>query len=52
MSLALIFWIVMLIVLLGGGFYWRSQPFLPGFGVFWVLLFILGWKVFGFPIQG
>lgn len=52
MSIGLIFWIIMLLVLLGGGFYWRAAPFLPGFGVFWLLLFLLGWKVFGFPIQG
>lgn len=52
MSIGLIFWIIMLLVLFGGGWFWRTQPWLPGFGVTWVLFFLLGWKVFGFPIHG
>lgn len=52
MGLGLVFWIIMLVVLLGGGWYYRTQPFFPGFGVFWLLLAILGWKVFGPGIVG
>jgi hypothetical protein len=52
MSLGLIFWVIMLLCALGGGWFYRTQPFFPGLGVGWVLFFIVGWKVFGFPIQG
>lgn len=52
MSLGLFFWIVYIVATLFGGFYWRGQPWLPGLGVPWLLIGVLGWKAFGFPIQG
>jgi hypothetical protein len=45
--LPILFWILWILGALGGGFYWRTQPFLPGLGVTWLLLGILGWHVFG-----
>lgn len=47
MILPILFWILWILGALGGGFYWRTQPFLPGLGVTWLLLGILGWHVFG-----
>ena len=55
MSAAVWFWIIMIVPLLFGG--WRfyndapNRPFY-GFGfILWVLLFLIGWKLFGSPIQ-
>ena len=44
--LAIIFWIILILCALGGGWYFRTQPVLPGFGVGLFLIALLGWKVF------
>jgi hypothetical protein len=55
MDIGLAFWIIMLILLFVG---WRYNSVAPnawgyGFsGVIWFLFFLVGWKVFGFPIHG
>lgn len=55
-SMGLFFWIIMLIVLLFWGFQYRDAEGkwnFAGFGgslVLWVLLAILGWKIFGPPL--
>ena len=52
MTLGLLYWIIMLIVFLGGGWYYRAQPNYLGFvGVGFVLFLIIGWAVFGSPIK-
>lgn len=52
MSLGLAYWIVMLIVFLGGGWYYRAQPAFLGFvGVGFILFLILGIAQFGWPIK-
>lgn len=53
MSRGLLFWIIMLLVLIGWVFY--VYPHWWGIGggvVLWVLLALLGWNVFGPPIKG
>lgn len=56
MSLSLIFWILMLFALIFGLASYRG--FAGAYGVvgnnllLWFLLFILGWGVFGAPVQG
>lgn len=56
MPLGTVFWIIMLLAFI---FYWwgywgGKPPYWPmGTGLFvFVLLFLLGWKVFGFMIRG
>jgi len=56
-SIGLLFWLLMIITLLFGvGLAWPRDPANRyGFGsslLLWVLLALLGWKVFGFVIQG
>lgn len=54
MTFGLLFWIIMLFTLLFGGWSWhRSEPYGPWGSSFllFVLLFLLGWKVFGAPIH-
>ena len=57
LSLGLLFWILMIIWLIFGFWsYYRpaGNNYFP-FGshlLFWVLLFLIGWEVFGFPIAG
>ena len=58
MTIGLLFWILMILWLLLG-FYWNRAEFQAGrYGLFggnlllFILLFLLGWKVFGFIIQG
>ena len=58
MSIGFLFWLLMILWLLFG-FYWNRADFQAGnYGIFgsnlllFVLLFLLGWKAFGFPIQG
>jgi len=54
-STGFLFWLLMILTLLFGG--WVAYPFGPhvyGFGfnlLLWVLLFLLGWKVFGPPLR-
>lgn len=55
MTIAFIFWLLMLLWLLFGCYSNRTQlgPWLArGDLVLFVLLFLLGWKVFGWPIAG
>ena len=57
MSLEFIFWLLMLLWLFSWGAHtWGGPPFLwagyAGSMLFFVLLFLLGWKTFGFPIHG
>ena len=58
MSKAFLFWLIMVLWLLFGLWVgrptpgaWAWQP-LSGTIILWLLLFMLGWKVFGFPIHG
>jgi hypothetical protein len=55
MSLGLLFWILMLLWLVGYGYGASRLPFTPwtvGPNILlFILLLILGWKVFGSPIQ-
>lgn len=58
MSIGLIFWILMLLWLVLG-LYWNRTDLAGGnfapFGgnlLFFILLFLLGWRVFGFIVQG
>lgn len=56
MSMGFIFWLLMVLwVFFLGGLGWRNKPedrmFLPAGAIVFVLLFLLGWKVFGFIVQ-
>lgn len=55
MTAGIWFWIFFVISLVfGGGWYWRnpaSQPFGPYALIFYVLIGLLGWGVFGAPIR-
>jgi len=59
MSIAFLFWLVMILWLLFGlwlgrpasGAPWNWSP-VGGTVILWILLFMLGWRVFGFPIHG
>jgi hypothetical protein len=55
MSKGLAFWIIMLILFVFGAWTGWSVPmahyYLGISFVIFVLLFLLGWQVFGFPIQ-
>lgn len=56
MSMGLIFWIIMLIWLLFGFFSWTgyfgAHLMWGGSVMLFVLLGLLGWKVFGAPVRG
>ena len=57
MTIGLLFWVIMIIWLLFGLFtYWPApgtRPYpLGGHIVLWVLLALLGWKVFGPALHG
>jgi hypothetical protein len=57
MSIGFIFWLLMLLWLIFGIWAYRTVaaaqwPFVSGLGFIWVLFFIVGWKVFGWPIAG
>jgi hypothetical protein len=51
MSIELLFWVIMLIwiILWGGIWFYPNNPYASRFHpiVLWVLLALLGWKVFG-----
>jgi hypothetical protein len=53
-SIGLLFWLLMVIWLIfGAGWGWSRDRI--GFGnglIVWVVIALLGWKVFGFVIQG
>lgn len=46
MLLMVLFWVLLILSALGGGWYYRAQPWVPGVGVVLVLLFLLGLKVY------
>jgi hypothetical protein len=54
MSLAIWFWIIFVIAFLFFGFwsYRYRETFRPPDMVWWILMFLLGLKVFGGPISG
>lgn len=57
MGIGVFFWIGMFAWLILGGLGWRQNgaggPFLIGGNLLlFFLLFVLGWKSFGFPIHG
>lgn len=55
LSIGLLFWILMIIWLVFGGWlYWSPPNYRPVGAHFflWFLLFLLGWGTFGFPIGG
>lgn len=55
MPIAMIYWIIMLLWLIFGLWtYWPSpdRRIMGGHFLLWLLLFLLGWEVFGFPIKG
>lgn len=57
-SIGFVFWLLMLLwVVLGFVWYWprggaTAYPMAGGHVLIFVLFFILGWAVFGFPIGG
>jgi hypothetical protein len=58
MSIGFLFWLIMILWLIFG-FYWgysqgtgMAPMFYGNHFVLWVLLALLGWKAFGFPIHG
>lgn len=56
-TIGLLFWILMILwIIFGVWTYWPApgagwRPFGGNF-LLWVLLFLLGWSEFGFPISG
>ncbi len=59
MSIGFIFWLLMILWVLFGLYWnWPNEPGRSGFAplggnlLLFILLFLLGWKVFGFVIQG
>lgn len=58
MSIGLLFWVLYIVGLVFSGYWGFSRPgpervgWFGGPGLVLVLIFLLGWKVFGFPIQG
>lgn len=54
MTIGFLFWIIMLFLLFFGWRYNQGAPNNWGYGwsgTLWVLIFLLGWKAFGFPIH-
>lgn len=58
MTLGLLFWLLFILYFLFGGYLGFRTPvqerpyYFGGYGFQMILIFILGWKVFGFVIQG
>lgn len=56
MTLGFIFWLLMLLALVFGGVTYKAQLGTPlvwgGTLISWILLFLLGWQTFGWPIKG
>jgi hypothetical protein len=46
MVFMVLFWVLLILSAVGGFWYWRVQPWLPGLGVVLVLIALLGWKVY------
>jgi len=59
MTIGFLYWLLMILALIFGGWvYWPvvgspTPTWRPlGYsGLLWILLFLLGWKVFGFPLR-
>jgi hypothetical protein len=54
MSIGFIFWLLMLLSLIFGVWFFRAAPNWPyagNSGFIWILLFLLGVQVFGWPIK-
>ncbi len=54
-TIGFLFWLLMILWLIFGGWVYWSPPNWRPFGghlLLWVLLFLLGLKAFGFPISG
>ena len=56
MTIGFIFWLLMILWLIFGGYTYRTSLNAPlvwgGNALLFVLLFLLGWRVFGWPITG
>lgn len=56
MTIGFIFWLLMILWLVFGVWSLRGQPpnwpFVGGSAFAFILFFLLGWKVFGWPIAG
>lgn len=54
MSIGLLFWICFVLALLVGfGALDRSRPYWFGYPLLLlVMLFLIGWRIFGFPVHG
>lgn len=53
MPLSMLFWLLFIIWVLFGGYRNRSDYYLlGGHGLLAVLVFLLGWSVFGFVVTG
>ena len=56
MSIGFLFWLLMVLWLIFGAYTRRASLSAPwiwgGDLLLWVLLFLLGWRVFGWPIAG
>lgn len=56
MTIGFIFWLLMILWLIFGAYTHRGEVGTPiawgGNLLLWVLLFLVGWKVFGWPIAG
>ncbi len=54
MPVSVIFWVLMIIAAVVGVAATRGGPYFAWGGSFliWILLFLLGWRVFGFIVSG
>ena len=57
MSIGFVFWLLMILWLVFGIWAYRglapaNWPFAGGSAFMFILLFLVGWKVFGWPIAG
>lgn len=50
MPMGILFWVLMILWLIGSIFSWGGFP-LAGTGLLFVLFALLGWKAFGPPLQ-
>jgi hypothetical protein len=53
MPMGILYWMIFVIWVLFGGYSNRGRPFFDWGGdlILFILLFIIGWKLFGFVIQ-
>jgi hypothetical protein len=53
LTVGLLFWIIMIIILVFGFWRFQSDPGWPYNNFPWyVLFFLVGWKLFGWPVSG